>query len=56
MGTNKKKNLPMCGMISLPDGISKRMIGRKEKGKKLFYLEKVENGNNRRHRIPDRQE
>ena len=56
MKTNKKKNLPMCGMISLPDGISKRMI---EKGKKLFYLEKVENGNNRRHglaRIPDRQE
>jgi hypothetical protein len=55
MKTNKKKNLPMCGMISLPAGISKRMI----KGKKLFYLEKVENGNNRRHglaRIPDRQE
>ena len=52
---NKKKNLPMCGMISLPAGISKRMI----KGKKLFYTEKVENGNNRRHdlaRIPDRQE
>ena len=26
MKTNKKKNLPMCGMISLPAGISKRMI------------------------------
>lgn len=54
METNKKKNLPMCGKISLPTGISKRMIG-----KKLFYLEKVENGNNRRHglaKIPDRQE
>ena len=23
---NRKKNLPMCGMISLPAGISKRMI------------------------------
>lgn len=40
MKTNKKKNLPMCGMISLPAGISKRMSGRKEKGKKLFSLEK----------------